>query len=264
MKYFAPKFRPNAQPGFTLIELLVVIAIIAILAAMLLPALAKAKEKGLRTQCLNNNKQIGLAAMMYMHEYADCFPYGNRVNGGGTGPNSVVDPSGWPMLLLQFLSGQRTNSQPGVYVCPNEKTVAANWVFQLHFMGNRHVLADSGDLPAPVRGSQMRKTSIYWMVMEKGPYDFANVRPGGMANPVLVGWNSPPGWPQYRRHSGGATATAADGHAEWLRLPPYSPGASPPDNFGELGDCSSGVNPASTWKDKGRIKLYFRFNQQGF
>ena len=256
------KISPNK--AFTLIELLVVIAIIAILAAMLLPALSKAKSRAFTTQCMNNSRQIGIAAMIYVHDANDEYPFGNRVTGGGTGPGSVVDPSGWPMQLMANMGGEQTNSQPKVFICPAERDVAAGWVFQLHYMANRHVITDTGDQPKAIRTAQMRKTSIYWMVMEKGASDFANVRPGGMANPVLVSWNQPPGSPQFRRHNGGATATAADGHAEWLRMPEYSPGAPSPDNFRELGDCSSGVNPASTWKDKGKIKLYFRYDQQGF
>lgn len=75
----------NGKPysrGFTLIELLVVIAIIAILAAMLLPALGSAKEKARRIKCMNNLRQVGLAMVMYANENNDRLPNSGNAGGG--------------------------------------------------------------------------------------------------------------------------------------------------------------------------------------
>ncbi len=120
--------RPSNPPGFTLIELLVVIAIVALLAALLLPALASAKERSKGIACVSNLRQIGIAIRAYADENSGNIPFGPKAP-PYTSPFDLYPSTGAPTSLISLGSGAPVAlglllqscvaSQPKALFCPS-------------------------------------------------------------------------------------------------------------------------------------------------
>ena len=116
-------FRRCSNPGFTLVGLMVIIAVLAILAAMLLPALARAKQKARDINCVSNLKQDGLAFRIWEGDNGDKYPMAVSTSKGGT---MEFDTGAGTFRHFQVMSNEL--STPKILVCPlDTRTAAANF-----------------------------------------------------------------------------------------------------------------------------------------
>ena len=197
--------RQKDRQGFTLIELLVVIAIIAILAALLLPALARAKEKGRQTSCINSVRQLTLAVLMYADDHNDILP-----------PTAYNDANSnevdWPAILDPYL-----NYVAKIHLCPTDIKSQMNsyGLNELAFVD----LTDPNPL-APTHLSAFHSPSMIIMQGDLGTEDdFQTQRPDTIKL-VAPGsaLNDDKDARPSTRHFGRCDLGFMDGHGEHLQL----------------------------------------------
>lgn len=224
------------QKGFTLIELLVVIAIMAILAAILFPVFARARENARRASCMSNLKQIGLGVMMYTQDYDEEYPP-VEINDGPNQPDGYQWSGTSTLWFWQQVIYPYTRSDT-IYVCPSAPSIPTRTSGGVtrptpisdNYGANMLILRElTASTISPLALAAMNAPSKTYMVMDFG-YEridvprITNTASGwgwlpGSGDFGATGYyadNPPSDWHK-GRHFDGISIAFADGHVKWLK-----------------------------------------------
>jgi prepilin-type N-terminal cleavage/methylation domain-containing protein/prepilin-type processing-associated H-X9-DG protein len=203
--------KTESKNAFTLIELLVVIAIISILAAILFPVFARARENARRASCMSNLKQIGLGIMMYVQDYDEKYPPSNITN-EGTGYFwwQLIDPY-TKSTQLEFCPSATSQSSP----------TSLNYGTNLLIMrdGRYYDGVAMAAIAAPATTYLIMDSGFYRIDVPKinAPVSGWGWLPGSGALGVTFYDTNPPADWETGRHFDGVNVTFADGHVKWLK-----------------------------------------------
>jgi len=201
----------NKKNGFTLIELLVVVAIIAILAAMLLPALSQARERARAAVCMGNLRQIGLGLILYADDNDGFLP------SIGWRPASSYPGLGYWFMRANNYMGTNINTsmtvnvnnkRNAVWKCPNNRQYA--WAEGMMCYGFNYNLAIG--IYRSARMNQIKRQSGVIMVTETGWGSWSYLS-DGISSSINKGYQKVYPW-----HNGGPNILFCDGHVEWRKI----------------------------------------------